>query len=114
MPLNLQAYSHKGQKGTGEETGSWSQGGKTTALQRGEMVGVSQVLSPQGHEAAFAPESSQGPGQMCRWPGPVIGRGYEVPLPLVFPDLWRKEIEVRQGRRLVLVTGSGEGWGVRE
>lgn len=36
------------------------------ALQRGKMVGVSQVLGPWGHEAAFAPESNQGPGQMCR------------------------------------------------
>lgn len=87
MPLTLQAYSllpHKGQKGTGEEIGSWSQGGKTMALQRGKMVGVSQVLGPRGHEAAFAPESR---ADVQRRPGPVIGRGYEVPLPLVSPDL---------------------------
>lgn len=54
------------------------------ALQRGKMVGVSQVLGPQGHEAAFAPESR---ADVQRRPGPVIGRGYEVPLPLVSPDL---------------------------
>lgn len=68
-PLNLQAYSllpHKGQKGTGEEIGSWSQGSKAVALQRGKVVGVSQVLGPRGHEAAFAPESNQDPRQMCR------------------------------------------------
>lgn len=49
IPLGLQAYSllpHKGQKGTGEEIGSWSQGSKTMALQRGKVVGVSQVLDP--------------------------------------------------------------------
>lgn len=49
IPLGLQAYfllPHKGQKGTGEEIGSWSQGNKTMALQRGKVVGVSQVLDP--------------------------------------------------------------------
>lgn len=50
IPLGLQPYffllPHKGQKGTGEEIGSWSQGRKTMALQRGKVVGVSQVLDP--------------------------------------------------------------------
>lgn len=58
IPLSLRAYSllpHKGQKGTGEEIGSWSQGSKAMALQRGKVVervrswalGATKQLLPQ-------------------------------------------------------------------
>lgn len=45
--------------------------------------GVSQVRGPRGHEAAFAPESNQGPEQMCR-----EGQGQSWEEGLKCPFLW--------------------------
>lgn len=45
--------------------------------------GVSQVRGPRGHEAAFAPESNQGPEQMCR-----DGQGQSWEEGLKCPFLW--------------------------
>lgn len=54
--------------------------------------GASQVLGPWGHEAAFAPDSNQGPGRMCR-----EGRGQSWEESIKCPFLWY--LETCEGRK---------------
>lgn len=66
--------------------------------------------APKGHEAAFAPEPSQGPGQMCRegW-GQSWGEGVRCPFLWCLQTCERKEtwVKLRGTQYPMQVAGPG-------